>query len=321
MATSYGAPSGATGFSDLAIKAMSDYAVFAAHKNLAKLQLFSHVFTELNGRPGETIAVPVYDLSAGGEFNPTTNNYAGGSNEIGGLLVSLDKHYVKSVAITDADLAFTGINWARDTAAALAERVTRDINIEVFTNVLSGDSSTSATIAQNALSAASYLPAEGGSFTAYNFANLYAVAETFSVEGNTGLPVDKCILILNPAHFAQILSLVDYKMVGTGEYIEKGVLPGMFGFKGVISSNFLPSGWEGAIVLDEAIGVASKYLAPMTPDAYPQAWAATTDEGFTVGFRRFADLASGRNNFSVEALWGAKVLQPKKVIPFKTTIG
>ena len=313
MATSY-APSGATGFSDLAIKAMSDYAVFAAHKNLAKLSLFTHTFTELNGRPGETIAVPVYDLSAGGDFDPQNNNYAGGSNEIGGLLVSLNKHYVKSVAITDADLAFTGINWARDTAAALAERVTRDINIEVFTNVLAGDSSTSATIAGNALSAASYLPADGASFTAYNFSKLYAVAE------GQDLPVDKSILILNPTHFSQILSLVDYKMVGTGEYIEKGVLPGMFGFKGVVASNYLPTGWEGAIVLDEAVGVASKYLAPMTPDAYPQAWAATTDEGFTVGFRRFADLASGRNNFSVEALWGAKVLQPSKLVPFLTTI-
>lgn len=314
MATSY-APQGKTGFSDLAVKAMSEYAVFVAHKNLAKLQLFSHTFTELNGRPGETIAVPVYDLSAGGEFDPTTNNYGTNANETGGLLVTLNKHYVKSVGITDADLAFTGINWARDTAGALAERATRDINEYVFKTALAGDSETSADINTNALSAASYLPAVDANFSAYNFAKLYAVTE------GKDIPVDKSILILSPDHFAQILSLVDYKMVGTGTYIENGVLPGMFGFKGIIASNFLPNGWEGAVVLDEALGIASKYLAPMTAGAYPQAWSATDDNGFTIGFRRFMDLATGRNNFAVEALYGAKVLQAKKIIPFKSTIG
>lgn len=315
MAISYNPPNGAEGFSDLAIKEMSNYAVFTAHKNLAKLQLFTHTFTELNGRPGETIAVPVYDLSAGTDFNLTTNNYGTGTNEIGGLLVTLNKHYVKSVGIMDADLAFTGINWARDTAGALSERITRDMNQYVFDTVLAGDSDTSAAINTNALSAASYLPAVDANFSAYNFAKLYAVTE------GKDIPVDKSILVLSPDHFAQILSLVDYKMVGTGTYIENGVLPGMFGFKGIIASNFLPTGWEGAVVLDEAVGVASKYLAPMTPGAYPQAWSATDDNGFTIGFRRYMDLATGKNNFSVETLFGAKVLQPSKIVPFLTTIG
>lgn len=320
MAITYNPPNGAEGFSDLAVKAMSNYAVFTAHKNLAKLQLFTHTFTELNGRPGETIAVPVYDLSPGGDFDPTTNNYGTNANETGGLLVTLNKHYVKSVGITDADLAFTGINWARDTAGALAERITRDMNEYVFETVLAGDSETSAGVLSNAVSAASYLPAVDANFSAYNFAKLYAVAE------GKDIPVDKSILVLSPDHFAQILSLVDYKMVGTGTYIENGVLPGMFGFKGIIASNFLPGAgtanpWQGAIVLDEAIGIASKYLAPMTAGAYPQAWSATDDNGFTIGFRRYMDLASGRNNFAVEALFGAKVLQPKKIIPFLTTIG
>lgn len=215
----------------------------------------------------------------------------------------------------DADLAFTGINWAKDTAGALAERVTRDINEYVFKTALAGDSDTSADINTNALSAASYLPAVDANFSAYNFAKLYAVTE------GEDIPVDKSILVLSPDHFAQILSLVDYKMVGTGTYIENGVLPGMFGFKGIIASNFLPTGWEGAVVLDEALGIASKYLAPMTAGAYPQAWSATDDNGFTIGFRRYMDLATGRNNFAVESLFGAKVLQPKKIIPFKTTIG
>ena len=102
-------------FNDLQMKAASQYAVFAAHRNLAQISLFSHRFSELEGRPGESIAVPVYDLSAATDFNASTNNYGGpangsttnggGTGEIGGLLVNLDKHFVKSVSITDKELA------------------------------------------------------------------------------------------------------------------------------------------------------------------------------------------------------------------------
>ena len=109
------------------------------------------------------------------------------------------------------------------------------------------------------------------------------------------------------------MALAKYATVGTGDYIKTGVIENLFGFKGIVESSNLVDG-VGAIVLDEAMGVASKYLAPMTPDAYPEAWQATDDSGFTLGFRRFMDLAKGQNLFAVDALFGAKLLQPKKVI-------
>lgn len=122
-------------FSDLQQKAISEYAIQAAHANLAKIALFSHTFTELDGRPGEAVAVPVYDLSASADFVAGTNDYGTGVNEVGGVLVNLDKHLVKSVAITDKQLAYTGINWAKDTGVAIANRLTRDVNAYVFGKV------------------------------------------------------------------------------------------------------------------------------------------------------------------------------------------
>jgi len=76
-------------FSDLALKAASESAVIAAHKNLAKLSLFAKNFSELQGVPGKSIAVPVYNLSAAAAFT-SDNNYGTGSNEIGGELITLD---------------------------------------------------------------------------------------------------------------------------------------------------------------------------------------------------------------------------------------
>lgn len=285
-------------FNDLQQKAASEYAVFAAHKNLAKLSLFSHTFTELEGRPGESIAVPVYDLSAGGEFVAGTNDYGTGVNEVGGLLVELDKHYVKSVSITDKELAYTGINWVRDTSAALAERITRDINAYTFGLINATNVTASAAIS-------TYL---GATPSLADFSGLYALAE------NSDIPVDRCVVVLNPTYYSKVLPLVTYNMVGKEDYIETGVIRGLIGFKGVVCSSNLPEGTVGAILLDEAMGLASKYLAPMTPGAYPEAWSATSDEGFTIGFRRFMDLNTGSDKFAVDALFGAKLLQPTKCV-------
>ena len=279
-------------FNDLQQKAISEYAIFAAHKNLAKLQLFSHTFTELDGRPGESIAVPVYNLSACADFNADSNNYGSGVNEIGGTLVSLDKHLVKSVAITDKQLAFTGINWAKDTAGALAENLTRGVNSYVFGLI-------------NATNCP--LSASFDATTKSVVANLYATAE------DNDIPVDKAIVVLNPTQYAKVLGLVEYSMVGTGDYIKTSRIDGLFGFKSFICSSNLPDS-RGAIILDEAMGIASKYLAPATADAYPEAWAITDESGFTFGARRFMDLNKGYDMFAMDCLMGAKILQADKIV-------
>ena len=76
----------------------------------------------------------------------------------------------------------------------------------------------------------------------------------------------------------------------------------------------MPSGTVGAIICDTAIGVASRYLYPGTEGAYPQAWSATDEDGFTIGFRRFMSLDTGTNKFAADCLFGAKLLQADKIV-------
>ena len=92
-------------FDDLKMKVAAEASIQAMHAEMAKLQDFVHDYTELEGRKGEAIAVPVIDLSASAEFNADTNNYCNGQNEVDGALVNLDKHFVKSVMITDRQLS------------------------------------------------------------------------------------------------------------------------------------------------------------------------------------------------------------------------
>ena len=53
-------------FSDLAMKVAAEKSIEAMHAAMAPLKLFAHDYTELDGRKGEAIAVPVINLSASG---------------------------------------------------------------------------------------------------------------------------------------------------------------------------------------------------------------------------------------------------------------
>lgn len=279
-------------FSDLALKAASESAVMAAHKNLAKLSLFAKNFSELQGVPGKSIAVPVYNLSAAAAFNASTNNYATGANEIGGELITLDQHLVKSVAITDVEEAETGIRWASDSAYAIADMLTRGVNDYVFGLINATNVSLSATTPS----------------TKTQVAGLYAIAE------DNDIPVDRCIVALKPTQFATVLGQLDSNIYGGSEAIRLGIVDGLYGFKAFVCAPNLPDGVDGAIICDTAVGVASRYLFPGTEGAYPQAWSATDESGFTIGYRRFMDLATGSNKFAGDVLFGAKLLQPSKIV-------
>lgn len=119
-------------FSDLKMKVMSESALGAIYPELVKLQDFAHTYSELEERPGTAIVIPVYDLSAASDFNEQSNNYSGGTNEIKAANVLLNKHLVKSVSITDRDIAETGVQFVKDAAAGIASVLGRGLNAYVF---------------------------------------------------------------------------------------------------------------------------------------------------------------------------------------------
>lgn len=279
-------------FNDLQMKAASEAAIIVMKEHMAKLAPFAHSYDELDGRPGETIAIPVYDLSASAEFNADSNNYCSGTETPDGILLNLDKHLVKSAVITDRQLESTGINWTKDIATAEAEVLAKDVNKNVFglfTNVnvaLSGeiDTTTKTTAAQ-----------------------LFALAQENGID-----PYDS-VLVLDPGNFSNVLAMLDTSVYGGTEAIRYGIIPNLFGFKAVICTSYLPDGVNGVIVRKDAVGIVSRYLQPMA-GAYPSAWKATTEDGVAIGFREFTNLCTGRRYMAAEVLFGFKLLQPTQAI-------
>ena len=279
-------------FDDLKMKVAAEASIQAMHAEMAKLQDFVHDYTELEGRKGEAIAVPVIDLSASAEFNADTNNYCNGQNEVDGALVNLDKHFVKSVMITDRQLAATDFNWLRDIATAETNVIARSINKYVFGLINETNCPLSATL---------------------DVTSKTAVANLYKIATDNDIPVGDAVVVLGPVDYQKVLSYLDSNVYGGSEAIREGRIPGLYGFRAFVCSTFLNEGLKGAIVSRDAIGLASRYLEPME-GAYPDAWRASDGDIATIGFRHFANLCTGRRYLACEALFGAKVLMPKKIV-------
>ena len=279
-------------FDDLKMKVAAEASIQAMHAEMAKLQDFVHDYTELEGRKGEAIAVPVIDLSASAEFNADTNNYCNGQNEVDGAIVNLDKHFVKSVMITDRQLAATDFNWLRDIATAETNVIARSINKYVFGLINETNCPLSATL---------------------DVSSKTAVANLYKIATENDIPVGDAVVVLGPVDYQKVLSYLDSNVYGGSEAIREGRIPGLYGFRAFVCSTFLNEGLKGAIVSRDAIGLASRYLEPME-GAYPDAWRASDGDIATIGFRHFANLCSGRRYLAREALFGAKVLQKNKIV-------
>lgn len=278
----------------LNLKIAAERAIVAAHGYIAPLKFFATSFSEEAKNKGDAVLVPVFNLSASTEFDADSNNYAGTENGVDGVAVTLSSHLVKSVRVTDKQLADTDIDFFENAGRAIGERLGQD----VVGNVLG--------LVADATLTASFTTANSQSKTAT--ANLYAIADT------NGIDPRDAVVVLPPAKFAGILSQLDANVYGGMDAIREGLIPNLYGFYGVFSSNQLPEGVGGAIIHKEAIGVASRYLAPEA-SAYSEVGQMKDDKsGFTIGFRRFALPDTGRRYLAGEALFGKALLQPTKIV-------
>ena len=282
-------------FDSLAMKVAAEKSIEVMHAAMAPLSLFAHDYTELDGRKGEAIAVPVINLSASGEFDPDTNNYCAGGNLPDGQLVTLNHHFVQSASITDRQLAATNFNWLGDLAAAQARQLGRDVNKAVMQMFNDSNITLSATL---------------------DVTSKEAIASLVKTAADNDINPADAIVILGSADFYKILSKLDSNVYGGTEAIRDGYISGLYGFYGFVQSTFLPAGVKGVIVSRDAVGLASRYLEPMA-DAYTDTWRATDGDMAIIGTRVFCKACSGMRYVASECLFGCKILLPNKCVLLK----
>lgn len=277
----------ATAFSDLQIKVASEESVFGLQKHLASIKYFAHDFSPAEEKPFAGVQIPVYDLAEAAEFNEDSNNWGSGTNEISACVATLDKHFIKTLAISDVDAGSTDVNFLRDGAKAITEVISHAANKYVYG--LINDTNVTLTADMPATKAA--------------FAGLMKVCD------DNGVNPYECVLALNAENFGALLATLDYAVIGTSEAVKYGVIENLYGFRAVVMTSYLPAGTKGAIIPYNTMGVVSRLNKPMV-DGYVATWTAKNDDGFALGFRVYEDLAKGKAFLGADVLLGAKLLQP-----------
>ena len=274
-------------FSDLQIKVASETAVMGLQKHMASLKYFAKDVKPTADRPFAGVQVPIYSLSEAAEFDENTNNWCGGTNETNGVVVTLDKHLIKSISLDDVSAGETDINFLRDGSQAIADVLGHAANKYVWGLINSSNVPTQETFNASSKTA---------------FANLFKIAD------DHGVNPYECVLALNPENFAKLLSMLDANVYSTDEAIKYGVVEGLYGFKAVVCTSYLPAGTIGAIIPYNTIAIVSRTNKPAV-DGYVATWTAETEDGFSLGYRVFEHLCYGKMFLGADVLMGAKIVQ------------
>lgn len=232
------------------------------------------------------------------EFVEGTNDWCAGADSLNGTVITLDKHFVKTIALPDTGIgteAGTGygeteINFVADGAKAIGDVLGTAASKYVFGQFTSSNVTAEAT-----------MPSDKA-----GFAGLLKVCDDNDVD-----PFD-CVLVLNPESYGTLLATLDADVYGGEEAIRNGVVPNVYGFKGVAMTGYLPEGVLGVIVPRDSFGVVARVNAPAI-NGYVNTWTVEDANGLAIGMRVFEHLCYGKAVLGGDLLIGAKVLQDKAI--------
>lgn len=276
--------------SDLAIKAASESAVIAVQRHLSQFKNFAHNFSPAAGVKYGAVAVPVYNLSASAEFAEGTKDWCNGANSLDGAVITLEKHYINTIELPDDINGNSEVNFIADGAKAIAGKLALDAEKYVYskfttTNTLSATAPTNKT----------------------GFAGLMKICD------DNGIDPYECTLVLNAENFGTLMSTLDANVYGGPEAIRNGMIEGLYGFKAVMMTGALPTGFKGLIVPYGVAGVVTRVNQP-TINGYSSTWTVEDANGIGIGFRSFEHLCYGKALLGGDILVGAAVLQNNKAI-------
>lgn len=278
-------------------------AIEAAHKALVKIGLFSTNLSADAAQPGSTMKVPVFTPNAAAQFDASTNNYGNVDGTLTYAPVTFANHVKNTFGFSDKDFLeiIPGGVWdnaakASGTSVAMA-----------IATVVSG------------LINKTNIPKTATNEVVFNSVTLPNVAKLRAKVTAAGADPARTVLMAEPTTFADILALLPANAYGGSDAIRDGVIPGLFGFKACIENAYLSTDAAeklvGALVPEDALVVAGRTIEVQSPKNYQEV-GYTTDEasGLTLGLRRFGDPRTGENYATVEALFGASLVQSSKCI-------
>ncbi len=295
----------ATSLTDPSLVFAANKALIAAHPAIAKVSEFATDFSSDAAQPGDTLKVLFFDTNPATAYDAVNNNYGTVNGTLGNVSVTFDHRVKKTYAYNPTDhLKVNPAVWKRRGDAA---GVSISLAIESAVSLVINKTNIPKTGTGSAANESVL-----SNITKANLAKLRAAADA------AGINPGQTVLVLNPSAFAEMLSLFDANIYGGTEAIRNGVVPGLYGFKSIMQLPLDTAAAEklvGALVPSEALGIAGRTI-PADDVGSGAECGFTTDEesGLTIGTYAFVDHNTREHKFTMEALFGAKLIQPEKCV-------
>lgn len=270
-------------------KIFTQVALQAFVAKLAPLNAFSRDFSGDSSRKGDAILVPLVSSVTATTFN---QNYEVGGGAINFATVTMDKHRIASVDLTDVQVANSSAavldNLATQAGEALAKIVLNDI-FSVITTTNFG---------------AAILTTAGSNYT------LTQIGALRKKMAQNDVPTDRLSFIGDTEIYTGLLTssgVAQALNYGGTEAIRDGRIPSLLGVN-VYESNIMPANnltkLGGFIAHPDAIALAMRYLVPQATGMYLAAEQVVASNGISMGYRRHFNPATGKHFANFECLFG-----------------
>lgn len=304
--------------------------LMSLHKDIAKVAMFTTNFTPDAAQKGSTLLIPIMKDGVAADFDRESNNYGDYQGFVRYIPMTFDKHKKHSFGFSENDFNLVnGISFWESSGIKSAEAVGRAIENLVSglitkENVKTSGEDKTSFVDENGVtvdtgtgdtfSAANEVVIGTGDLTKKTVAGFRKACQ------GVDIPVRDTILALNSVKFAELLAILDANMYGGTEAVRDGIIPNLYGYKAVMELDSLnDDNLVGALIPSGSIAVASRTLDILNPKLYDEIGTATDEaSGLVIQMRRGGDWKTGESVATVECLFGAKLVQPTKIVRLVT---
>jgi hypothetical protein len=299
--------------------------ILKAQRALRKVSMFATDFSAEAAQLGSTMMVQFFDDGEADNYDEETNNYGHADGSSSMVPVTFTNHPKKTFALkpTDTLESVNGQKFFTGAGEAIGRAVSRAIFKAVSAQINSTNIKTEGEdVATDAAGRKTGTLLSFGDWNEAVFGNGAFSKKVVATQCRgycdaAEIDAGECVLMLNAKAYGEVLADLDAHAYGGTEAIRSGMIEGLFGFGAVMENDLLLKNENlvGAIVPRNAIGVAGRTVPILNPHLVIDSGTVTDEgSGLTLTFRRIGDANTDRTAMTGEALFGAKLLQPTKIV-------
>lgn len=270
-------------------KIFTQIALQAFVAKLAPLNAFTRDFSGDARRKGDAIIVPLISGITATTFN---QSYEVGGGAITFATVSIDKHRIASIDLTDVQVANSSAAVMDNLAIQAGESLARIVLTDIWSAI---------TVANFG---AAILTTAGANYTIAQMGALRKVLAQRNV------PTDRLSLIADSEIYTGLLTsngVAQALNYGGAEAVRDGQIPRLLGMS-IYESSIIPANamtkLGGFVAHPDSIAIAMRYLEPQAAGEYLAAEQVTASNGITMGYRRHYNTSTGKHFANFECLFG-----------------